>query len=73
MEMCWSEKGELQFRVHLKGNQQLKYLNKGSAHTEECFQVIPSGVLRCVVTLTTETEESRFKQMNELIFTCRST
>ena len=46
MEMFWSTNGELQFWVHLKENQQLKYLNRGSKHTEACFQVIPSGVLR---------------------------
>ena len=66
MEMFWSKRGELQFRVHLKVNQQLKYLNRGSTHTKACFQAIPSGVLRCLATLTTETEESKFKQMNEL-------
>ena len=66
MEMFWSKRGELQFRVHLKANQQLKYLNRGSTHTEVCFQAIPSGVLRHLATLTTETEESKIKRMNEL-------
>ena len=32
MEMFCSKRGELQFRVHLKANQQLKYLNRGSTH-----------------------------------------
>ena len=66
MEMVWSERGELQFSVHLKVNQQLKYLNRGSTHTEACFQVIPRRVLRCLATLTTETEELKIKRMNEL-------
>ena len=57
MEMFWSERGDLQFRDHLKANQQLKYLNRGSTHMEACFQAIPSGVLRHLATLTTETEE----------------
>jgi hypothetical protein len=33
MEMYWSLEGNLQFRVHLKENQVLKYLNRGSTHT----------------------------------------
>ena len=66
MEMFWSKRGDLQFRVHLKANQQLKYLNRGSKHMEVCFQAIPSGVLRHLATLTTETEESKIKWMNEL-------
>ena len=46
MEMYWSKRGDLEFRVHLKVNQQLKYLNRGSTHTKACFQAIPSGVIR---------------------------
>jgi len=45
LEMYWREE-ELKFRVHLKPNQVLKYLNQGSAHTNACFRAIPYGVLR---------------------------
>jgi hypothetical protein len=37
MELSWSKEGTLKFGVHLKPNQQLKYLNAGSAHTPGCF------------------------------------
>ena len=37
MELHWAPNNGLRFRVHLKPNQQLKYLNKGSSHTKACF------------------------------------
>ena len=36
MEMFWSKRGELQFRVHLKANQQLKYLTQCVHPNLEC-------------------------------------
>ena len=42
MELYWRG-NELQFRVHLKPGQNIKYLNKGSAHTQHTFKAIPSG------------------------------
>jgi len=66
VEMCWSPEGELQFRVHLKKNQALKYLNRGSSHTEACFAAIPAGVMKRLASLTTRTKESEVKMMDEL-------
>lgn len=43
-ELFWIDE-QLQFSVHLKENQELKYLNKGSTHTSTCFRVILRGVL----------------------------
>ena len=45
MELYWRN-DELKFRVHIKPNQQIKYLNKGSAHTDATFDTIPTGVTR---------------------------
>ena len=58
MELVWSEQGELQFQVYMKPNQQMKYLNKGSAHTHACFKAIPNGVYQRLAKLTTMTEEN---------------
>jgi hypothetical protein len=66
MEMYWSDEGDLRFRVHLKPNQQLKYLNKGSTHTEACFAAIPNGVLKRLALLTTRTETSEMTRMDIL-------
>ena len=44
MKMIWSDHGDLQFQVYMKENQKLKYLNKGSTHTDPCFKAIQSGV-----------------------------
>eukprot|EP00984_Skeletonema_dohrnii_P021597 scaffold10835_cov137-Skeletonema_dohrnii-CCMP3373.AAC.2 len=57
LEMYWRH-DELQFRVHLKPNQELKYLNKDSAHTKATFEVIPHGVLRCLTSLTSVHEDN---------------
>ncbi len=57
VEMYWLD-DDLKFRVHLKENQLLKYLNKGSAHTRACFKAIPNGVTRRLASLTSMTPEN---------------
>jgi GIY-YIG catalytic domain len=52
MEMFWSKSGNLNFKVHLKSNQLLKYLNNGSAHTKACLRAIPTGVCGRLAKLT---------------------
>ena len=44
--------------MHLKPNQVLKYLNKGSAHTNACFKAIQNGVLRRLTVLTSLTPKN---------------
>ena len=44
MELMWDQDGNLQFGVHLKPNQKLKYLDTTSTHTPHCFKAIVSGV-----------------------------
>jgi hypothetical protein len=46
-------------RVHLKPNQQLKYLNDGSAHTPACFKAITTGVYKRLASLTSVTNENK--------------
>jgi len=58
-ELVWATNGNLQFRVHLKSNQQLKYLNADSIHTKACFKAIPSGVYKRLSKLTTITETNK--------------
>jgi hypothetical protein len=66
MEMFWSTKGSLHFRVHLKPNQQLKYLNNGSAHTKACLKAILAGVCNRLAKLTTINEENHNLPLNKL-------
>jgi hypothetical protein len=66
MEMYWSPEGNLQFRVHLKENQVLKYLSHGSTRTDACFAVIPTGVMKRLASLTTRTKESELTRMDKL-------
>jgi hypothetical protein len=66
MEMSWNNEGDLEFGVHLKQNQLLKYPNKGSSHTPGCFKAIPYGVKLRLASLTTVTEENRDKKLSEL-------
>jgi hypothetical protein len=65
MELYWREES-LEFKVHLKPNQQLKYLNIGSAHTNACFKSIPSGLIRRLSILTSTTPENENKTIDEL-------
>jgi hypothetical protein len=66
MEIYWSPEGNLQFRVHLKENQVLKYLNRRSMHTDACFAAIPTGVMKRLASLTTRTEGSELTWMDKL-------
>ena len=56
MEMYWNLRGELRFRVHLKPNQKLKYLNNDSTHLPSTFRAIPSGVLNRLSKLTSKSQ-----------------
>jgi hypothetical protein len=66
MELSWSNEGTLKFGVHLKPNQQLKYLNAGSAHTPGCFKAITTGVCYRLTKLTTIDENSANMKLNEI-------
>ena len=52
MEMYWNERGELKFKLHLKPNQKLKYLNADSTHLPSIFRAIPAGVINRLSKLT---------------------
>jgi len=58
-ELVWATNGNLQFRVHLKPNQQLKHLKADSIRTKACFKAIPSGVYKRLSKLTTITETNK--------------
>ena len=66
MEMYWSGRGALRFRVHLKPNQQLLYLNRGSSHTSACYRAIESGVLGRLAKLTSATAATLGRAMHLL-------
>jgi hypothetical protein len=67
MKLYWRETtGDLQFRVHLKPNQQLKYLNRDSTHTSACFKAIPSGVYTRLAKLTSILPENGNKSLADL-------
>jgi hypothetical protein len=53
MELFWDPTDSLSFRVHLKPNQQLKYLNSDSTHSSACLRAIPIGVSNRLAKLTT--------------------
>jgi hypothetical protein len=67
MEMFWTENEERNFKVHLKPNQELKYLNRWSNHTKATFKAIPHGVLSRLAKLTTMMEENENMRMNAYI------
>jgi hypothetical protein len=67
METRWDEKTKnLLYDVHLKKNQQLKYLNSDSQHADACFKAIPTGVCKRLIKLTTITNENKNKTMEEV-------
>ena len=50
--------GELEYQVHQKPNQQLKYLYKGSTHTNATFNKITSGIFYRLAKLTSRTKKN---------------
>ena len=66
MELHWHNNQQLHFKVHLKPNQQLLYLNKGSCHTSACFNAIPLGVCHRLAKLTSVTEANADTSLREL-------
>ena len=66
VQLSWYNGETLQFGVHLKENQQLQYLNKGSSHTPACFRAIPQGVCNRLTKLTTVTEHNSKTPLDEL-------
>ena len=54
------------YEYYVKENQQLKYLNKGSQHTEKCHSAIPKGVLMRLGKLTTINNEIANKTIYEV-------
>ena len=66
MEMYWDSDEHLSFRVHMKDNQQLKYLNKGSLHTKSCYKAIPEGVYNRLGKLTTMNESNQMTLVSNL-------
>jgi GIY-YIG catalytic domain len=67
MELYWGGPNDnLQFRVHLKPNQQLKYLNRDSVHTKACFKAIPTGVYTRLAKLTTKLPTNANLPLNEI-------
>jgi hypothetical protein len=66
MEMIWNKTRKLVFGVHLKPNQELKYLNFGISHTPGCFKAIPGGVCHRLAKLTTMNSDNEDKKLDDL-------
>ena len=66
MEMYWNDNNDLNFQVHLKPNQVLKYLNSDSTHLPSVFKAIPSGVLERVGKLTSKSKKLMKTKINKI-------
>ena len=66
LEFLWNADGELEYQVHQKPNQQLKYLNKGSTHTNAMFNAIPSGIFYRLAKLTSRTKKNSQMKIDEI-------
>ena len=55
--MYWTKRGGLKFQIHLKPNQNLKYLSSDSTHLPYIFRDIPAGVLDRLSKLTSKSKE----------------
>ena len=65
LEFLWNADGELEYQVHRKPNQQLKYLNKVSTRTNATFNAIPSGIFYRLAKLTSRTKKNAQMKIDE--------
>ena len=65
LEFIWNADGELEYQVHRKPNQQLKYLNKGGTHTNVTFNVILIGIFYRIAKLTSRTKKNAHMNIDE--------
>ena len=65
MELYWRD-DMLQFRVHLKESQKLKYLNGKSTHPKFCFKAITKGVFKRLAKLTTANGSNKNAKLKDL-------
>ena len=56
---------ELEYQVHQKPNEQLKYLNKGITHRNATFNEIPSVIFYRLTKLTSKTNKKSQMKMDE--------
>ena len=68
IEFFWDDSGRLEFHVHQKKNQLLKYLNKESTQTKTTFKAITNGVLNRLAKLTPRTEKNAKMSIEERYF-----
>lgn len=66
IKFLWSNNELLQTQVHLKPNQNLKYLNANSAHTNACLKSILNGVIQRLTKLTSLNRENRDRPIDLL-------
>ena len=64
-EFLWNDDGTLEYQVHWKPNQQLKYLNKGSTYTNTTFNAIPSSIFYRLAKLTSRTKKNDQMKIDE--------
>ena len=57
--MEWDINGDLDFKVHLKPNSKIKYVNKTSDHLKLVIKEVKNGVLERLCKLTTMNEARR--------------
>ena len=64
-EFLWNADGELEYQVHQKPYQKLKYMNKGSTHTNAMFNAIPSGIFYRLAKLTSIMKKNAQTKIDE--------
>ena len=65
LEFLWSADRELEYIAHQKPNQKLKYMNKGSTHTNATFNAIPSSIFYGLAKITSRTNKNAQMKIDE--------
>ena len=66
LQLIWNNKDELKFKVYLKENQKIKYLNSDSTHSKHCIRAIPCGLFKRLAKLTSTTRRKLETTIDDL-------
>ena len=65
LELIRNADGELEYQVHQKPNQKLKYLNKGRTHINATFNATPSSIFYMLAKPTSKTKKNSEMNIDE--------
>ena len=72
MELFRDELEDLKFRIHVKPNQEIKYLNAGNSHTPDSFKAITRVFATALSSFRKQLVQKYIELQQHNIITCKN-